>query len=511
LARNWLIEAAREYHAATRHSFESVRRGGVWLDWANFPRLFKVYPELEPLPLPHELPASGVPALEAIARRRSNAAPFDLPHLAALLYFAAGITRQRQGPGGPYFFRTYACTGALYEIELYVAVPDLPSLAAGLYHFSPADFALRRLRSGDCRGTLAKAAGNDPAVARAAAVVISSGVYWRNAWKYGERTYRHFGWDNGTLLANLLAMANAFGWPARLVLGFVDEAVNRLCDLDEREEVALSLVAVGEAVAAAPQPVPERLHLVTVPYSERQREFPLMRRIHHMSSLSTPQEVERWRRSAMPPTAEKTAADVVLEPPPAASSGPSIEQVILRRGSARRFAREPLPAPVLAAALAAASAPLDADFVQPGALLNELFLTVHAVEGIAAGSYAVTKDGLGLRRLRAGDFREVSRRLALEQELGGDAVADVFFLAALEPILARLGNRGYRAVQLEAGIRGGRIYLASYALGYGATGLTFYDDEVTEFFSPQAAGRQTIFLVAVGSPARRARVEAAQR
>jgi hypothetical protein len=68
--------------------------------------------------------------------------------------------------------------------------------------------------------------------------------------------------------------------------------------------------------------------------------------------------------------------------------------------------------------------------------------------------------------------------LGLDQELPADAAVDIFFLADL-----------YRAVQLEAGIIGGRLYLAAYAQRLGATGLTFYDDEVTRFFSPHAEGK----------------------
>ena len=64
--------------------------------------------------------------------------------------------------------------------------------------------------------------------------------------------------------------------------------------------------------------------------------------------------------------------------------------------------------------------------------------------------------------------------------------------------LARFGNRGYRAAQLEGGIVGGRLYLAAYALRFGATGLTFLDDEVTEFFSPHAEGKSVMFLTALG-------------
>jgi hypothetical protein len=37
---------------------------------------------------------------------------------------------------------------------------------------------------------------------------------------------------------------------------------------------------------------------------------------------------------------------------------------------------------------------------------------------------------------------------------------------------------------------------------FGATGLTFYDDEVERFFSPDAAGKGCMLIVAVGSSPR---------
>jgi hypothetical protein len=80
---------------------------------------------------------------------------------------------------------------------------------------------------------------------------------------------------------------------------------------------------------------------------------------------------------------------------------------------------------------------------------------------------------------------------------------DIFFLCDLALILEQFGNRGYRAAQLEAGILGGRIYLAAYGQGFGATGLTFFDDDVTEFFSPHAAGKNVMFLIALGHATRR--------
>jgi hypothetical protein len=93
----------------------------------------------------------------------------------------------------------------------------------------------------------------------------------------------------------------------------------------------------------------------------------------------------------------------------------------------------------------------------------------------------------------------------LGQDIPADASVNVYFLADLGQILARFGNRGYRAAELEAGIMGGKLYLAGYAQRLGASGLTFFDDDVTEFFSPHAAGKSVMFLVALGKSARRAR------
>lgn len=76
----------------------------------------------------------------------------------------------------------------------------------------------------------------------------------------------------------------------------------------------------------------------------------------------------------------------------------------------------------------------------------------------------------------------------------------IFFLADLKLILEGYWNRGYRAVQLEAGGIGGRMYLAAYAQALGASGLTFFDDDVINFFSPHAIGKSAIFLVAIGKP-----------
>jgi nitroreductase len=67
--------------------------------------------------------------------------------------------------------------------------------------------------------------------------------------------------------------------------------------------------------------------------------------------------------------------------------------------------------------------------------------------------------------------------LFVGQDLGGDASFVVLSCADI----AVMDDRNYRTAQLRAGLVEGRLHLAAYALGAGASGMTFYDSEVPEF------------------------------
>jgi SagB-type dehydrogenase family enzyme len=179
--------------------------------------------------------------------------------------------------------------------------------------------------------------------------------------------------------------------------------------------------------------------------------------------------------------------------------------VILRRGSTRTFDQTAsITLAQLSTIFDCATRGLPADFLEPpGAQLNDLYLIVHSVQGLKSGAYFFRREGRTLELLKEGKFRAEACHLGLEQELPADACVDIFFLADLNRSLERYGNRGYRVVQLEAGAIGGRIYLAAYAQHLGATGLTFFDDDVTNFFSPHAKDKVAIFLLAIGRPLKR--------
>ena len=495
---NRAIESARAYHDGTAHSPESVRASTHRLDWEIQPSPFKIYPDLPPIPLPRDLPTLELDALVALAGPGEGQTRLDLDGLAALLFFSAGITKTRDYPGGGrQFFRAAPSTGALYQTEVYVVVGDVAGLPAGVYHFSPGDFALRRLREGDFRGALA-VAGADDGIADRQATVILTAIYWRNTWKYQARGYRHLFWDSGSLLANLLAAAAALGTPARLLTGFVERDVNGLLGIDVEKEGALVLAPVGLAGASAGiSPLVGLLDHAVVPLSSREVDYPVLRDAYHNSSLDSEAEVLDWRESPAgePPTTPAPDLARVSLPSPSRAAGRSLAATVMRRGSTRQFSGEPISGVQLSTALFHATRGWPADV--PAGFV-ELFVNVHSVEGVESGAYRYAPAEHALDLIRRGDFRRESGFLCLGQMLGGAASATVFFLADLGAILPRWGNRGYRVANLDAGLIGGRLYLAAYAQGFGATGLTFYDRAVVEFFSPVSAGLDALFVTALG-------------
>ncbi|MGE0130922.1 MAG: SagB/ThcOx family dehydrogenase [Blastocatellales bacterium] len=510
--RNHETAAGWTYHDATKHSFQSVRRDAHFLDWPNKPLPYKIYTTLDPIELPREVPPLDMPALEAISKQSAgvegDAIP-DLKDLAQTFYYSAGITKFRKYPGAEIMFRAASCTGALYEIELYLVCGDLPDLEAGVYHFSPHDFSLRRLRRGDYRGVIAQATAQEPSVTHSPVTIICTGTYWRNAWKYQARTYRHFGWDNGTMLANMLATATALDLPARVAMGFIDADVNRLLCLDTDREVAFSMVSLGRTSSPAPEPPTEieQLVLETELLSPRDVDYPAMREMHAASSLVDKDEVRRWSGKTPQRKFPQPQGQLIPLKPfgDDEMSREGIGTVILKRGSTRQFARGgSVSFEQFSTLLYRSAQSIPADFLDPaGAHLNELYLIVHAVDGLQPGAYVLHRDKWAIELLKAGAFRKEAGYLGLEQALPADAAATIFFVADLNAVFERFGNRGYRAAQLESGIIGGKMYLTAYAQGFGASGLTFYDDDVIEFFSPHAEGKSAIFHVAIGRAAKR--------
>jgi len=562
------IKYALEYHDITKHSEASLANSRHYLDFDNKPIPFKTYLDLPSIPLPEIFPKPEGNAIRSISGIRSNSSQIinstasksatpsiskninriamsgseiTIKDLAEILFFSAGITREMKYPYGTYYMRAASATGALYPIELYLVCDDIsPSLSAGVYHYSPADFSLTTIRNGKYKNFVAASSNNFEILASPITIVFTS-IAWRNAWKYQARSYRHWFWDCGVIAANLLAITSEMGLPTKIVTGFVDDEIDKLLNLEERKEATIAMAPIGidSSTANDSKKLIQNLGEVNEirllpstrirPLSKKgEIYYPEIWDLNNASKLASREEVMSWinearhndvnnyyRNPDLPTRIRNSEAKDAIDDSKnlvpndievITNTSLNLKETILWRGSSRKFLRRPISLSTLRTILYSATGGVQMDIIHDDESLIDIYFVANEVEGLESGAYFYDQKTASQKKLKQTlTSRTISEFLCLGQPLFGDASAVFFLMTDLQATLELLGNRGYRACQLEAGIVAGKLYLASYALRLGASGSTFFDDAVTEFFSPHASKKSTMIAVGVGIPAYKAR------
>jgi hypothetical protein len=327
-----------------------------------------------------------------------------------------------------WLFRAAGSAGGRFPLELYVAVPDSsPDLPPGVHWYDPEDHALVRI---------------GPPPGGEAPVIVVTGIPWRTGWRYRERGFRHVHWDAGTMLAQLLAVADSAGHATSLHTRFPDTEVAAVVGADRVHEWPIAVVALGvgtPALEATGDAAAGEVDAAPV-------EFPLVTDAQQSGELDV--LGRPWDRGA--------PVDVLVE------GSDRIETVVLARGSQRRMdPNRGLPGGTLRTSMASAMRGIHVPH----------FVVVHDVEGLAPGVYRWPDL---TRPVRAGMLRQELYRLAMEQGLARDAA----FVVIGATDVAAADDHGYREAQLAAGLVEGRLHLLAYALGASACGMTFIDSEV---------------------------------
>jgi SagB-type dehydrogenase family enzyme len=398
-------------------------------DLDRLPWFYKRYETVLPrVALPRDLPLTTAPAVAVLAGI-ADVAPsrMDLPQLSRLLHLSAGVVRTMERPYGTWLFRAAGSAGGRFPLEIYVAVPEGTGLPPGVHWYDPHEHDLVQV---------------GPAPRGKAPTVIVTGIPWRTGWRYRERGHRHIYWDAGTMLAQLLAVADSAGLTARLHGRFPDAATSALVGADTVHEWPVALVALGDGEPAIGATGPAAVGDVDA----SPVEFPLVTAAQRAGDLDA--LGAQWDRG--------TPVDV-----PAESTAP-IETVVLARGSQRRMdPTRGVPERVLRTSLSAALR---------GVALPH-FVVVHDVEGLPPGVYRWPNLSAPVR---PGAMRDELYRVCLEQALARDAA----FVVIAATDVGALDDREYREAQLAAGLVEGRLHLLAYGLGASASGMTFIDSEV---------------------------------
>jgi SagB-type dehydrogenase family enzyme len=394
-------------------------------DLATMPPPVKEYPaDLPVTPLPRDLPRPGVSASAALAGAPCPSQVLDAAQLGRVLFLGGGVVRTAERKWGRLLFRAAGSAGARFPLELYASTHGVDGVPDGVHWYDPVEHALVRV---------------GPAAGGETTTLVVTGVPWRTGWRYAERGWRHVYWDAGTALSQLSAAAGSAGLQPRLRTLFSDRSVRDLVGADGVHEQPVALLSFGDrppAIEASGPAARGNLPPVELPLcTEAQRSG-------ERDELGGP-----W-----------PGAPALREIP----ESPSLDEVILRRGSQRLMDRDAtLSRRLLEWPMRAAMRGIDVPH----------WVVAHGVDDVVPGIYRWPDLDTSVR---SGALRDELLRIGLDQFLAADAAYVV--IAAIPG--AGLDDRGYRDAQLAAGLVEGRLHLAAYALGATASGMTFLDSEV---------------------------------
>ena len=529
------------YHQATKHTYHSVRANARYLDWHNQPDPFRTYEGVPAILLPPEpgFPNTGTfAAMAALAERatlptgevseRRQAIQLDLAWLSRFLWHSMAVSAWKKvpGSGARYSLRVNPSSGNLHPTETYVALRAFAGMDDGLYHYRADRHALELRSRGAWTQHLARAL-EIPWAAESPLIVGLTSIFWREAWKYGDRAYRYCCHDLGHALMSLLLAARALGLHCGAVAHFSDVRLARAIGLAESDEAPMAFLVFPAQSASSEVPAlpVERVAGFPNELSAEEVRHELLLGMHTSTILPDP-------AGALPRVSLAFRGIAGSHAPlPDASHDALLEMTARRRRSALDFdvRTPPMERDELEQLLDFATRDWRADWrgnfggettqVERGVDFVALYLYVHRVRDCEPGVYRWDQINRKLEQLHAGNVQRVAAFLSLEQSLAGNSCFTISMIADLAEAARVFGNRGYRYVYFEAGAIGQRLYVGAEALGWNATGIgAFYDDDVHRYLgfleegtSPVGASvreAEKAALVMLGSPASRA---AAQR
>jgi nitroreductase len=532
------------YHEETKHHFHRYAKSLGFLDWASQPNPFRFYEGQTPLLLPLLKKDPGGGHLDLYDRPRNPAWDFEVQSVAAFLELSLGLSAWKQtSDGAKWALRMNASSGNLHPTEAHLLLPPLgrhlrPAVAAsramptdddelwsgGLYHYNPYLHAL------EPRGTIGV-----PAWARVRThfqapgfFIALTSIYWREAWKYGERALRYCHHDVGHALAALSFAGNLLGWRVTCLSAPSDADMRLLLGFDsttwpegDDEQPDVFCFVSSATVAAVPRGVPSDI-LRVLTLSETEGRPNRLSETHQGWPI-----IEETAAALKKPRTPETSVKFPEVPPllQTPSSSRSAAQLIRQRRSAVEF--DGVTSMSRASFLTVLDktlprngwAPFDTELGDP---LVHLLLFVHRVPDLESGLYFFVRNpadlqdlkrscrrefswkgveaALPLYQLKTGDFAGEAARMSCHQSIAGQSAFSLGMIAKFRTVIEKAPWK-YKHLFWECGMIGQTLYLEAEAQGLRGTGIgCFFDEAVHEVLGVQQQSYQSLYHFTIGGP-----------
>jgi SagB-type dehydrogenase family enzyme len=520
------LDTVLDYHQRTKHHFQRYAAGPDGLDWKNQPDPFRTFAGSMQVELPL-LSAGDQPLYTELYQPSASAAQtLTLPNIAALLELSFGLSAWKQYDSTRWALRCNPSSGNLHPTEAYLVVQGCSGIRDGVHHYVSRDHLLEQR----CRFALATHE-NTRILPPDSLLIGLSSIYWREAWKYGERAFRYCQHDVGHAIAALRYAAAMLGWQVHFLDTWGDADIATILGLErdadfgaaEWEHPDLMLQVTTNRSAADAAGFAANALVAATQGGQWQGQANVLSS-HPPHPWPVIDEVARASRK--PHTRHTAWLAPVLPAPINSACTLSAAEVIKQRRSAQEFdGSTSISATAFYRMLdmtlsRAKVAPWDAIAWEPRI---HLVLFVHRVEGLVPGLYLFLRNEqaeaklrtelsaefewlpvpgcpahFSLFRLLSADAKNAARALSCHQDIAADSAFSLGMLAEYQNNLVT-SPWVYRQLFWEAGMLGQVLYLEAEAANVRGTGIgCYFDDGVHDLLGIKNQALQSMYHFTVG-------------
>jgi len=488
-----------QYHEETKHTALRHARSLGYMDWKTQPNPFRVYDGAIKIPL--RLSTNNPTPSYAHIFGGVPKAPLCFEAISQLFQFSLGLAATKSYDGTSWSLRCNASSGNLHPTEGYIILPPMQGVdeKCSLSHYNSQHHELEKLHTFD-----------STILGENEFILSLSSIYWREAWKYGERAFRYVNLDAGHALRALEVSAKMMGWSFKR-LDVEVETHNELLGLnqserfcvDEREEADILLLFSKK----------ETLDVEGL-LKEIDGQFQSIANIlsasHHRWDIIN--EVADASREK-----EKSLLHVVsneIERVPNYDS----KSVILKRRSAQMMDAEK-------ADISKETFFSILDSVKDEIIGHESFVSfvifVHDIGELESGLYLFSRnkrhlddfktlmkssflfdkvdDTQELYLLQKGDFGVIAKNISCNQDIAKDGAFSLGMLCEFSSLINEYGPYMYKELYYECGSIGQQLYLEATSLDVQATGIgCFLDDVMHSLLGLNSNQYQSLYHFTIG-------------
>ena len=498
------------YHNETKHSQLRYAKSLGYMDWATQPDPYRSYTDTQKTKLPLSIENKSLEYSQIFTQVKEEkpeakvVAPLCLESVSQFFQFSLGLAAIKEFEGQSWALRCNASSGNLQPSEAYIIAKDIQGIEDGLHHYAPLEHQLELLSP----------TTSDLELPHNSFLVSLSSIVWREAWKYGERSWRYTQLDCGHALKALEISALILGWKIE-VISTKDTELQSLIGFDQAHRYVpeerelpdmLLLVTLDDAVQTTDININALRNSLADTYAGKANQLSL--NWHKWDIL------EKIEDATLSDDMKQFKNDT-YEANPYRKVSSLAKDIVLNRRSAQVMNKDDCTITknefeTILGSIKSNNSPI------------HLVIFVHSVEEIDSGLYILIRNDAQLEELKSllketflwervdtdagelyklknGDMKTISQTISCSQEIASNGAFTLGMLAQFSEQIKEFGAARYKELYWECGAIGQQLYLETTSLNLSATGIgCFLDDILHELIGLKANQFQTLYHFTVG-------------